>query len=140
MIATLSANAAYTVGTPSSATVTISDNDSGPPTVTIVATDPTATEAGPTTGTFTISRTGPTTAPLTIQWSVTGTATKGVDRLSLPATPVIPAGASSVAITVTPVDDTEVEGNETVIATLSANAAYTLGTPSSATVLIISNE
>ena len=110
------------------------------PTVTVIATDPTATEAGPTTGTFTISRTGPTTAPLTIQWSVTGTATKGVDRLSLPATPVIPAGASSVAITVTPVDDTEVEGNETVIATLSANAAYTVGTPSSATVTIVDND
>ena len=36
----------------------------------------------------------------------------------------IPAGAVSATITVTPVDDTQVEGDETVVLTLSADPAY----------------
>ena len=54
-----------------------------PPTVTIAATDATATEAGLTTGTFTVSRTGSTTAALTVHYSVSGTATAGSDYTAL---------------------------------------------------------
>src|SRR5439155_23019485 len=43
----------YTIGSPSTATVNILDNDT---TVTIAATDPSAAEAGPDTGTFTVTR------------------------------------------------------------------------------------
>jgi len=54
VVVTLSANAAYTVGSPSNATVTITSDDVATlPTVTITANDATATEAGPTTGQFT---------------------------------------------------------------------------------------
>ena len=52
----------------------------------------------------------------------------------------IPAGSASALITVTPVNDTSVESNETVVVTLSANAAYTVGSPSSATVTITSDD
>ena len=141
VILTLSANAAYTVGAPSSATVTIQDNDCGTtPTVSIVATDNIATEAGPTTGTFTVSRTGSTAASLTVYYSVTGTSTGGSDRNALSGNLSIPAGSSSATITITPINDTLVEGDETVVLTLSANAAYTVGAPSSATITIISND
>ena len=39
------------------------------PVVTVVATDPAASESGPNTGTFTVSRTGPTTAALTVSYT-----------------------------------------------------------------------
>ena len=110
------------------------------PTVTIVANDPTATEAGVTTGAFTVSRTGSTAAPLAVSWSISGTAVDNVDRLPMPVGPTIPAGASSVVVTVTPLDDTLVEGPETVIATLTAGPGYTVGSPSTATVTIVDND
>ena len=50
VVATLSASAAYTVGTPSSGTVTIVSDDVALPTVTLAATTGTATEAGPVAG------------------------------------------------------------------------------------------
>ncbi|MDP1993020.1 MAG: C39 family peptidase, partial [Syntrophales bacterium] len=119
--------------------VQIGDNPS-PPTVTIVATDATATEAGPTTGAFTISRTGSTAAALTVYYTVGGTSTTGSDRNSLPEVLTIPAGASSAPIVITPVNDTLCEGDETVIITLKANAAYTVGTRSAATITITDND
>jgi hypothetical protein len=141
VVVTLSANAAYSIGSPSSATVTIQDDDCGTlPTVSIVATDAIATEAGPTTGTFTVSRTGSTAAALTVKYGVTGTSTGGTDRNALSGSLTIPAGSSSAAITITPINDTLVEGDETVVVTLSANAAYSIGSPSSATITIISDD
>ncbi len=58
----------------------------------------------------------------------------------LPGSVTIPAGARQVRITVTPVDDAVKEGPETVVVTFAANAAYTLGGATSATVTITSNE
>ena len=140
VILTLSANAAYTVGSPSSATVSIADNDgTALPSVTIVATNPNAAEPS-TTGTFTVTRTGATTGALTVNYAISGTATNGTDYQTLSGSVSIAAGQTSATITVTPIDDTLVEGTETVIATLSANAAYTVGSPASATVNIADND
>ena len=95
VVATISASAAYTVGAPASATVTIqSDEVSALPAVTIAATDPTATEAGTTTGQYTLTRTGATTAALTVNYTVAGTATAGSDYTALPGSVVIPAGVA----------------------------------------------
>src|SRR5262249_40689611 len=55
VVVTLAAGASYTVGSPSSATVSIADDE---PVVSIEATDPSASEAGPDGGTFTVTRTG----------------------------------------------------------------------------------
>ena len=46
-------------------------HDRGLPTVTITATDADASEVGPATGTFTVTRNGPTTAPLTVNYTLT---------------------------------------------------------------------
>ena len=110
------------------------------PTVTIVATDNTATEAGPTTGYFTVTRTDATTSALTVYYTVGGTATSGSDYNALSGSVTIPAGSSSATITVSPINDTVVESDETVIVTLSNNAAYTVGSPSSATITITSDD
>jgi hypothetical protein len=140
VLATLSANAAYTVGAAASATVAIQSDDVAPPTVTIAATDATATEAGATTGQFTLTRTGATTAALTVFYTVAGTATAGSDYVALAGSVQVPAGAATATVTVTPIDDVVVEPAETVVATLSANAAYTVGAATGATVTIQSND
>jgi hypothetical protein len=110
------------------------------PTVTVAASDANASETGAGTGTFTISRTGDLTAGLTVRYSLGGTAGNGTDYASLSGSLTIPAGAASATVTVSPIDDTAVEGNETFVLTLSANAAYTVGSPNNATVTIADND
>src|SRR5262249_10313820 len=58
------------------------------------------------------------------------------DYTTLPTSVTIPAGSASTTIDVSPVNDGITEGTETVILTLTSNAAYTIGSPSSATVNI----
>jgi hypothetical protein len=108
--------------------------------VTIAATDNTATEAGTTTGTFTVSRTGSTSSALTVNYGVSGTATSGSDYNALSGSVTIQAGSSTRTISVTPIDDATVESDETVVVTLTTDAAYTVGSPSNATVTIVSDE
>ena len=77
---------------------------------------------------------------MTVHYTVGGTATPASDYIALSGSVVIPAGANSATITVTPLDDALVEAAEKVIVTLSANAAYVVGSPKTATVTISSNE
>jgi hypothetical protein len=111
-------------------------------------TDPDAAEANINTGTLTVTRTGSTSNALTLAYTIGGTATSGSDYQPLPGSVTIPAGSASASIVVTPVDDSEVESNETVIVTLRpplANCSgtdpncYTLGT-ASGTVTIADND
>ena len=113
---------------------------SGLPTVTVAATDPTATEAGVTTGTVVVSRTGSTAAALTVNYTVSGAATPGSDYTALTGSVTIPAAAASATITVTPINDTAAEPNETVMVSLSPDGAYVVGAPGSATVTIVSDD
>ena len=53
---------------------------------------------------------------------------------------MIAAGQSSATVTVTPIDDADFEGDETVALTLTANAAYSVGTPGAATITITDND
>jgi PA14 domain-containing protein/Calx-beta domain-containing protein/thrombospondin type 3 repeat protein len=113
---------------------------SQPPTVTVSATDASASETAGDPGTFTISRTGSTASPLTVTYTVGGTATSGSDYASLGNSIVIPAGSASATRTVAPQNDTAVESSETVALNLSSNPAYLVGSPSSATVTIADND
>jgi subtilase family serine protease len=108
--------------------------------VSITATAPTATEFGPTNGVFTVTRAGDASAPLTVLYDVLGTATPDSDYISLPRTVTFVSGASAATIVVTPIDDVVVEANETVIVRLKADAAYRVGSPSEATVSIVSDD
>lgn len=110
------------------------------PTVTITAPDASATE-GADNGTFRIKRTGGCTDnALTVFYSVSGTATNGSDYKRLRGSAMIQATRTMVNVVVKPIDDTIAESDETVVLTLSPNAAYTIGSPSTATVTIHSNE
>jgi hypothetical protein len=110
------------------------------PTVTIAATDPTASESEPSWGSFTISRTGSTAAELTVRYAVGGTAANGSDYATLPGSITIPEDSPSASVTVIPVDDAVSEATETVVLTLSSDPAYTVGSHNSATVTIMDNE
>ncbi len=109
--------------------------------VSVTASAAQATEAGPANGSFTVTRTGDTSASLTVQYTVAGTAAASTDYVPLPGSVTIEAGSSAAVVVVTPIDDTAYESNETVVLTLTANAAaYGLGSPSAGTVTIVSND
>lgn len=107
----------------------------------VSATDASASEEGPDTGTFVISRLGDTGSAVNVLFSPSGTATLGSDyTLSHTSPVIIPPGQSSVTLTVTPVDDSVFgEGNESAILTITADAAYQIGT-ASATITISDND
>lgn len=111
-----------------------------PSAVTIAATDAAAAEAGADPGTFTITRTGSTAAAVTVNFAISGSATAGTDYTTLPSSVVIAAGATSATVTVTPIDDSVVEGAETVIATLQSGSGYQIGDPSAGTITITDND
>jgi Calx-beta domain len=111
------------------------------PTVTITAPDPNASEVPSTdVGRFRIARTGDTTTDLRVFYTIGGTATNGVDYRMLRSNATIRSGRTSVAITLRPIDDTISEPDETAILMLSPDPDYIIGSPSSATVTIHSNE
>lgn len=94
-------------------------------TVRVVAADASASEAGTGTATFTVSRTGSTASPLTVRWAPGGSARIGTDyTLAAPWSVVLPAGAASASLTLTPVDDLLVEGDETAMIKLASDPAY----------------
>ncbi|HEY1121571.1 MAG TPA: GDSL-type esterase/lipase family protein, partial [Haloferula sp.] len=65
-----------------------------------------------------------------------GTATAGVDYPAIPASVLIPAGASSLVVPVPAYTDSVVESSETVTLTLVANDGYILPATTSATVAL----
>jgi hypothetical protein len=111
----VSSNAQLSVTTPATVTVTVADSF--------------ASEAGANTGRFNITRTGNTGAPLTVNFTAGGTATPGMDYQSLASPVTIPAGLSSTALTVIPIDDPDTEGTETVVLTLAGGLGYVVGAP-----------
>ena len=103
------------------------------PVVRVVATDDLATEAGRTTATLTFSRTlGDLSRPLSVRYTVGGSATAGADYGSLSGVATIPAGQSSVRVTVTPADDSTVEPREWINVRITDNAAYRVATRTAA--------
>jgi Bacterial Ig domain/Calx-beta domain len=119
---------------------------SNAPVVTIIATDPSASETGDT-GTMTIYRTGDYKADLRVFYGVGGTASNAVDYVGISNSVVIPAGTNSAQIVITPIDDKLAEGDETVSLHLlqppylsPLASAYLIGNPSAAIVVIHDND
>jgi hypothetical protein len=108
-------------------------------TVSISADKPEAAESGSMEGSFVVSRTAPISSPLQVNFSVAGSASNGIDYQQIASSITIPAGASAAWITIRPLPDNLAEGDETVVLTLASNAAYQVGSPSSATVIIRDN-
>ena len=112
------------------------------PTITVAATDASATIGSTTdTATFTFTRTGGTTNALTVNFTLGGTAIKWNDYRrpegDMPSSITIPAGASSVVLTINAIANCTSASPETVLLTLVSDASYLVGTSSASTVTIL---
>ncbi|MGW9685310.1 beta strand repeat-containing protein, partial [Flagellimonas sp. 2504JD1-5] len=122
---------------------TITNDDVAPdPVATITATDGTATELGTTTGEYTVSLdvANSSGGAITVNYTVGGDATSGSDFVALAGSVDIPDTQQSATITLTPIDDSDVELDETVTVTLATGTGYTVGAPNSADVTITSDD
>jgi hypothetical protein len=115
-------------------------------TVTIYPTDPQAAEAWSDPGTFTVRRVGGTNFSQLIFYELSGTASNGVDYEQIPGTIEMPVGVTAVSFTVRPINDSLVEGTETVVARIMpspldcATCGYDIGQPDVAEVFIKDND
>jgi subtilase family serine protease len=110
------------------------------PVIKAIATEPVATEVGPTSGTITISRTGSTSNDLEVEFTVSGTATEGSDYAPIPESVTIPSGSETASIQITAIDDLLAEFDETVIITITSDPAYIVSGSNMAIVTIESDE
>lgn len=138
IVVTVVSGSGYEVGTPSSATMEILDNE--PAIVTVTAVDNTATEPGLNTGLFRVARTGSTESALGVQLTIGGTAENGVDYARLTNRVQIVAGSVFTNLNVVPLNDPSDEGPESVIVTVAPQAGYTVGTESRAEVALLDDD
>jgi hypothetical protein len=111
-----------------------------PPTISIVANDPDATETA-NLGQFTLTRLGSTAAELTVSYTIAGTATNEVDYTKLLGTATFKVGEDTAVIDVIPIDDNFYEDNETITITLAKDPTkYQLDPQKSASVTITDND
>ncbi|MFY0654491.1 MAG: VCBS domain-containing protein [Cyclobacteriaceae bacterium] len=106
--------------------------------VTITANDPNASEPSDD-GQYTVTLDVPnsTAGPITVNYTVSGTATSGVDYTALSGSVEIPnGGATSATIDLSILNNSIAECDETVIVTLSNTSDVAVGSPSVATVTI----
>jgi hypothetical protein len=127
-----------TEATPQQATVTIFDDDAAP-TVTLSRSPATISEAL-RTATFTATLSTITSVPVTINLGFTGTATLASDYTRTGTQIVIPAGQTTGRVTVTAVQDSLDEINETIIVDILSVSKATEATPQQATVTIIDDD
>jgi len=147
VILTLGSGTGYNVGSPSSASGLIADNDAVPA-VSIAATDASGAEQGSDSIVLTITRTN-SFKQIVVNLTRTGTAAFGTDYAvavsggTLSANGLqltLAAGVDSATLTLTPVDDAVVEATETVTVTIGVGTGYSVATPSSATGSIVDND
>jgi hypothetical protein len=100
------------------------------------------TNWGPKDAVFTVRRWGETTNDLTVSYGIGGTASNGVNYVTLPGVVTIPEGESSARITVVPLDGGQSPSIvRTVILTLTpstdAPPDYVVGVPDKAAAIIL---
>jgi hypothetical protein len=117
--------------------------------VSVVAIDTEAREISPlldipeNPAVFRVSRTGPTNTALGVGIRMSGTASNGVDYSFVSNVVSIPAGSAFADVFISVLDDTLVEGTESVILTLIPTPClecYVVSSNSSATAYILDNE
>ncbi|MEG5035680.1 DUF4347 domain-containing protein, partial [Microcoleus sp. AT3-D2] len=106
-------------------------------------------EAGSIPGTFRITRTANSDGQLSFNFNVAGSATFTTDYTATgtntnftptSGTVIIPAGQTSVDLTITPIDDNIFDPNENVIFTIAPGTNYILGSSDTASLTIADND
>ncbi|WP_304439300.1 Calx-beta domain-containing protein, partial [Anabaena sp. 4-3] len=135
-----------TLGTQTTATLTIVDNDL--PTVSLAVTPTSVTEDSATNLVYTFTRTGNTANSLTINFNVAGSATFNSDYTQIGATNfngttgtiTFAAGSDTATLTIIPTADNLFEADETISLTLAASANYNRGTVNTITSTITNDD
>ncbi len=122
---TLTPDPAYSLALDASATMNIQDDDA--PVVSVSGTDDAFTETTGSLAKFWVSRTGATTAALTVNYTIDGTATSGLDYTAPTGTVTIAAAAVGAYVDVSLLDDAIAEGTETIILNITPDPAYGIG-------------
>ena len=142
VILELAAGISYDLGSAASRTATITINDTDTFTASVVATGATANENPTTNGTFTINlgAVNSTGSAVIVNYNLTGTAIVGADFNSIGNSVSIGNGQSTGVVTIIPINDSDVEVNETVVLNLAAGTNYSIGSPNNASVTIVSDD
>jgi hypothetical protein len=111
-------------------------------TVTVTATDASAAEATTDGGTFTVDlgAVNQTGSSITVNYTISGTATGGTDYTSLSGSVAVASGSQTATISVAGiVDDSRIEANETVIVALTSTSNANLSVNSTPATLTITD-
>ena len=139
VVMTLDVGAGYDLGSPSSATIALTDEPD--PVVTVVTADGDVNEFG-NFGAFTLTRTGNLSAALSVSVEFSGTATGADYRVTttgfqvLSTTITFAAGSATAMVLVLATGDGIPDPSETVIITVLDGASYDAGAPASASLTI----
>jgi len=118
--------------------VVVTDLTPTNPSVSVTATtDTTSMDTSSPPGVFTLTRTGDTGSALPVSYSLSGTATNGVQYQSLSGTANFGVGASSTTVNVVPIPYSPAGPTRSVILTVDPGAGYDPFPPTSATVWIV---
>lgn len=138
VILTVAAGTGYTVGSPSSATGTILNDDV--PSASISVAPASVTEDGASNLIYTVTLSQASVSPVSVNFTASGTATSGTDYAAVTSPLAIPAGNTTGTITINPAADATPESDETVILTLNAGTGYVVGAPTSATGTLLNDD
>jgi Subtilase family/Domain of unknown function (DUF4114)/Calx-beta domain/PA-IL-like protein len=142
----LSSSSNYSLGSSTSGTVLIYDNDvPTKSTISLSTSDWYASETSPSAtpnpGKFTVTRAGGNNSKAeTVYYSVTGTAANGGDYNYLSGSATISAGQTSVDIPINVFNDSLYEATEFVNVSLYSNSSYNLSSSTTGTVWIYDND
>ena len=138
--ATLQADSGYTLASPSTATVAVSDNDEPPAIIPVVgiAGGSAVTEGGDAV--FTISANPAPASALIVTVTVAANGDFLAQADEGEKTVTIAGGETSATLTVPTQDDSQDEADGSVTATLQADTGYTLASSSTATVAVSDND
>jgi hypothetical protein len=115
------------------------------PTISLAIAEPSVTEDGQANLRYLFSRSGEISSALTVNYTVSGTATLGTDYTGIAATPAtktvtIAAGSATAIVAVDPNADVEIEHDETVALTLATGTGYTVGTTAAVVGTILNDD
>ncbi|MBL8331245.1 MAG: S8 family serine peptidase [Rubrivivax sp.] len=136
----LSSPTGATLGSPSTTTVTIVDNDTAPAATLQLSAASYSVNEGAGTATITVNRSSGTGTASVSYATSNGTATAGADYSATSGVLSFGSGVTSASFTVPIINDSTPEATETFTVTLSAPSGATLASPSSATVSIVDND
>ena len=130
----------YKVGKISSAVITIqgASGDAAKPVLALSPLTTSVTEGSPIN--FSLSANSAVAADVELLLQLSGTASDGIDYVRPAGRLVLPAGQSSMQVSVPTVQDDQVERDEVVSVALAPSPSYIIGNPSGGTVTIESED